>query len=360
MDMNLIDAKNPETPSEQLALLVKTRDSKIKKAIAGNPNTPFDVLKKLAPKYPEAFISNPALPLYTLENANWPHRIQGKDYLSIVRAVMTLPDSILKQQEEIIKILCSRTDLWLMPNESIKDWSVFEHLPYLESLALNRSSIQDVRPLAYLTRLKSLHLEATAVKDLAPLKNLTKLQNLHLEQTQVEDLSVVQHFSELKTLWLKNTQVHDVSPLSNLANMETLHICQTQVADISPLKNLKNLENLCMVDAKKITNIEVVRHLHKVDQLNIRRIPVSDLSPLVGHPSITDLMIDNLPISDLSDVGQIPNLVELDLTDVPIMDLTPLYALKMKVLYVSDKTPASEIDAFEAHFPQCRVHIIKR
>ncbi len=45
--------------------------SRLQKLIAANPNTPLDLLLKLAPLHPREFLRNPVLPLLLLEKPNW-------------------------------------------------------------------------------------------------------------------------------------------------------------------------------------------------------------------------------------------------------------------------------------------------
>ncbi len=59
------DAGNPATPPGQLRELARRGCAK---EVAANPNTPVDLLLKLAPRHFEAFLANPVLPLLLLED----------------------------------------------------------------------------------------------------------------------------------------------------------------------------------------------------------------------------------------------------------------------------------------------------
>ncbi|BAY89344.1 hypothetical protein [Tolypothrix sp. LEGE 11397] len=77
-------ANNIDTTPELLTELATHQDIKIRQAIAGNPNTPIDVLFQLAEEFPIEFIKNPILPLLQLENTNFYTTIPYRVVLNIL------------------------------------------------------------------------------------------------------------------------------------------------------------------------------------------------------------------------------------------------------------------------------------
>jgi hypothetical protein len=73
----LAEAQNPETAPERLRSLASQPEIEVRRAVAGNPNTPEDVLLRLAVHFPEAVLGNPVLDLLLLVNANWLAEIPG-------------------------------------------------------------------------------------------------------------------------------------------------------------------------------------------------------------------------------------------------------------------------------------------
>ncbi|AFY80668.1 hypothetical protein Oscil6304_0936 [Oscillatoria acuminata PCC 6304] len=61
-------AANPQTPSDSLRDLSYSSDRLIRKTVAGNPNTPRDILFKLGEEFPDALINNPVWELLFLED----------------------------------------------------------------------------------------------------------------------------------------------------------------------------------------------------------------------------------------------------------------------------------------------------
>ncbi len=70
----LFQARDPTTPAATLRQLAGSRDPSVMDAVAGNPNTPPDVLWTLAYGHPEAVLRNPALELLSLEDPLWLQR----------------------------------------------------------------------------------------------------------------------------------------------------------------------------------------------------------------------------------------------------------------------------------------------
>ena len=64
-------ARNPNANSELLTALASSKDFTTRAGVAGNPNTPPEVLWKLAEVFPQEFLNNPVLPFLSLENPNY-------------------------------------------------------------------------------------------------------------------------------------------------------------------------------------------------------------------------------------------------------------------------------------------------
>ncbi len=77
MTVFLDEARHPATPPERLRALASQPSPEIRRAVAGNPNTPEDVLLRLAVHFPEEVLGNPLLGLLLLVNPNWLAEIPG-------------------------------------------------------------------------------------------------------------------------------------------------------------------------------------------------------------------------------------------------------------------------------------------
>lgn len=80
----LMLASNPATSAHLLENLAEDQDEEVRRAVASNPNTPWQVLMQLAWEFPQAFLSNPVAPLQivahpeqiTLDGQFWDHLLQ--------------------------------------------------------------------------------------------------------------------------------------------------------------------------------------------------------------------------------------------------------------------------------------------
>ncbi|WP_337868476.1 hypothetical protein [Meiothermus sp.] len=77
MTLLLEEAQNPQTAPERLRALASTRSPEVRRAVARNPNTPEDVLLRLAVHFPEEVLGNPLIDLLLLVNPNWLAEIPG-------------------------------------------------------------------------------------------------------------------------------------------------------------------------------------------------------------------------------------------------------------------------------------------
>lgn len=103
------EANNPSTSPERLRALANMANPEILHSIAGNPNTPPDILYRLLLKFPYQVCGNPVFPLIQMEN---PAFLTEVDCAGILK-LLELPDlpkllvgiMIYHQNREVIKKL---------------------------------------------------------------------------------------------------------------------------------------------------------------------------------------------------------------------------------------------------------------
>jgi hypothetical protein len=75
----LEEIAHPATPPERLALLAEqVHWPRIRRTLAAHPNTPLDALAKLIESTPDAFLTNPILPLLPLEQPGFYDRLSSR------------------------------------------------------------------------------------------------------------------------------------------------------------------------------------------------------------------------------------------------------------------------------------------
>jgi hypothetical protein len=91
------DREIAATPTTDPAILVKlsgSRDRLTRKEVAGNPNTPTDVLWHLIRQYPYQVLENPLFLLIVLENPNWIMEIPETDLHGLLQQ-SSVPEAIV-------------------------------------------------------------------------------------------------------------------------------------------------------------------------------------------------------------------------------------------------------------------------
>ncbi|OYD90904.1 hypothetical protein CDG76_29755 [Nostoc sp. 'Peltigera membranacea cyanobiont' 210A] len=89
-------AAEPSTDPELLRELALSTDQQTRQSVAGNPNTPVDVLLRLGAEFPSELLDNPVFPLLLLENLNLVAEIPLSTLRSILRQ-KNVPVYILEQ-----------------------------------------------------------------------------------------------------------------------------------------------------------------------------------------------------------------------------------------------------------------------
>jgi hypothetical protein len=99
-------AANPETDPKTLERLSKSKIKFIVEAVAGNPNTPIQVLWEIIKYFPYQVVNNPVFELIILEDPNWITGISRKDLIEIMEkpSIPTiLSEEALKHKDSSIR-----------------------------------------------------------------------------------------------------------------------------------------------------------------------------------------------------------------------------------------------------------------
>ena len=122
----------------------------IVKAIASNPNTPLELLIKLAKDYPNQFLKNPALDLYLLEDINLLAQMPESTFTSLL-TTKQIPESFIlfalnnRQTPQILKsILIFHTDLWNQWRQNNPTTSISLKGVDLQGVNLKNTNLQSV------------------------------------------------------------------------------------------------------------------------------------------------------------------------------------------------------------------------
>jgi len=127
-------------------------------------------------------------------------------------------------------------------------------------------------------------------------------------------------------LWNMNLNDADIEPLRYMVHLRELDLTSNQISDISPLAGLSNLEGL-ILQRNQISDISPLAGLTNLVWLFLDYNQVSNISPLAGLTSLVVLLLGNNQIRDLSPLARLTNLGTLHLHNNQISDISPLSGL---------------------------------
>ncbi|EMN89120.1 leucine-rich repeat domain-containing protein [Leptospira weilii] len=173
------------------------------------------------------------------------------------------------------------------------------------------------------------------------------------ETDQIDSLEPISAFSKLKRLSIHNKNGIDLSPLRIFGNrLEELTITESN-ADISVLKDFKKLEELTLHGSFANTPTPLLEKLEflnmelsgRLESLNLKDIPIENLSILKPFTKIRRLRISNTEVTDISHLQSLKNLEELNLSDSPVSSFEILSKLPLRTFY-ADNTNLSDLKPF--------------
>ncbi|MBN3035391.1 MAG: leucine-rich repeat domain-containing protein [Bacteroidales bacterium] len=287
----------------------------------------------------------------------------------------------------------------------LQDLSPLEPLEELHELQCDSIEIYSISFISSLIRLERLDVSHTFVSDLTPLESLTRLNHLNCEYTLVTSLESLGHLEELEYLFISGTGVSSLDPLEGLGTLKRIYCDNTRVSAQHALRFMRNhpgclvvfesdellnlwqnlgpewkevfrmyvvvsdhpgkeelhdllrLEKLDLSGHPVINNLEPVRKLYNLKELNASGIGVSDIFPLSDLLGLEILDLSNTSISELDALSGLRNLMDLNIANTGVPSLAPLSGLPRLRHISADKTPLSDaaVFSFRADRPDCLV-----
>ena len=111
------------------------------------------------------------------------------------------------------------------------------------------------------------------------------------------------------------------------------------------------------INNEKLTDIEPLKNLSKLEFLTIQFTSVESLTPLSNNFNLEGLLLSDTLVKDLSPLASLDKLSVLDISNTPVEDLSPLYNLKsLKELTVSEyHFKDAQIKEFQKNIPNCKI-----
>ena len=135
--------------------------------------------------------------------------------------------------------------------------------------------------------------------------------------------------------------------------VDDLDLSRTQVSDLTPLRGLTALQGLDLSETQ-VSDLTPLRGLTALQNLHLGGIKVSDLTPLRGLTALQSLDLGRTEVSDLTPLRGLTALQSLHLMGTQVSDLTPLrgltalQSLNLSFTKVRDLTPLRGLTALQS------------
>ena len=248
-----------------------------------------------------------------------------------------------------------------------------------DTLELENAGISDISALSEMTWLNELHLGGNQITDLTPLGSLPDLSVLYLTDNPVTsekaaqtglssdrmtvkddpNYAVLSGLRNLTALEISGCGISDLSWIRDLDQLEVLSAGDNQITDLSPLAGHDTLTELVLennpigsaseenADKKAGSDpLQSLSGLTNLKWLDLKNCGISDISALTSLTSVDHMDLSVNGIRDLAPVGGMKGLVYLDASDNRISDLTPLSGLtQLTLLDLGSNEVAGGLDA---------------
>ena len=151
------------------------------------------------------------------------------------------------------------------------------------------------------------------------------------------------------TLSLKRAELsdRDLENLASLKDLEELNLYKSNISDLTPISGLKKLRTLDIGNTD-VTDLTPLADLSELEVLSLFGCDVKDISPLAKLPALANLDLGNTSIPDLSPLLAIKSLRSLSLAEAEVdytnlAELTQLESLNLMSLPIDDLTLLSEL-----------------
>ncbi len=125
---------------------------------------------------------------------------------------------------------------------------------------------------------------------------------------------------------LSNLEISDIEILKDLIYLDQVNLGSNKISDISPINNLFDLSKLYLFN-NLITDISSIKELKNLKFLSLSNNYISDISPLHELTVLNQLNLYNNQISDISPIKNLKTLTILNLERNRISDISALKKL---------------------------------
>ena len=304
-------------------------------------------------------INESCLVIYNTEKLrNWWDEMP-EVYKNIIRSKMTISEAVTTEE---IHAVINQTKVDLSGQSEIQTLDPLKMLHRLEELNIENTAISDLTPLSGLTNLKVLNVNNTKVEDLSPLSSHANLKTIHCEQTGIIDLLPLKNSSGLQIVYAEGSGIQQPNVLelqqsvpaclviyqSNLLQSWWIdlndawqsvfhdHLKMDEQPSPEQLQALVDLTTVTINDNSFIQNLNPLHLFVRLEELNVSKTAVNDISPITTLSNIRVLNLPNNPISELVTIDQLTKLEELNIENTSVEDLELVETLaRIRILNIA-------------------------
>ena len=163
------------------------------------------------------------------------------------------------------------------------------------------------------------------------------------------NIAAMRHLTKLEA---PGRGIANLTGLEHAINLEYLELRRNPISDLSPLEHLRKLRRLFAWSCR-IPDVHALRNLRQLEYLDLNHNILKDIDALEGLTSLRELSLRGNVISDLAPLTTLSRLTYLDVAHNRIVDVSPLgHLLALEVLRVErnqiyDHTPLDGLSLIE-------------
>lgn len=232
----------------------------------------------------------------------------------------------------------------ILQDQKITDITPLAGLP-IERLYLMGNQIKDFSVVETMEQLRVLCIADNPVSVLPDLAKCRKLETVSLGGNVYENLDFLED-STVGTLYIENIYVKDkdFSVLSRLSNLYYLYSSENQYAFYEELPNLSALKGLVLWGYIG-KDLSIVKSFPGIENLTVTGDIVKSMEGVEEASNLTNLAIDFTSITDISLVKKLHRLSYIKIKDLAIEDYSPLFACDSLRTVSANSVQKEEIDA---------------
>lgn len=297
-------------------------------------------------------------------------QVLDNEWKKIFGSLVTMDEVPTREQLHELTYL---KEIDISGNVLLKNLNPLLKFPTLEVLNASKTGISEMLPVKELMNLQTLDVSFCGIQDLSPVTSLKTLRSVNISSTKITDLSAVSGLKNLRFLNINNCAVIKINPVFRLNDLEYLFAEGVPAVNSSISMLWDSIPNTLIIfqtaklndwwiklpdSWKEIFNkIEPLgttptqEQLHKLASIHALDLSesrnISDLQPVKMLARLENLNISRLPVADIMPLSSISRLLEFNCSDTPVTDLTALTPHRnMSGLYLSN-TQINDIDVLE-------------